>query len=63
MTTLGGVGHNIAESIQRLREPCLFITAVGQDQPGQMIISSAATAINDNNNRVNFVLRFNFVYL
>ncbi|XP_046914099.2 uncharacterized protein LOC124494872 isoform X2 [Dermatophagoides farinae] len=51
MTTLGGVGHNIAESIQRLREPCLFITAVGQDQPGQMIISSAATAINDNNNR------------
>ncbi|XP_075680599.1 uncharacterized protein LOC113791544 isoform X2 [Dermatophagoides pteronyssinus] len=45
--TLGGVGRNIAESIQRLQQPCLLITAVGHDQPGQMIISSVASAINN----------------
>ncbi|OTF71059.1 hypothetical protein BLA29_014986 [Euroglyphus maynei] len=57
MTTLGGVGRNIAESIQCLRESCLLITAVGNDQPGQMIISAAIATADQNNNRVCYLFQ------
>ncbi|KAF7493546.1 Pseudouridine kinase [Sarcoptes scabiei] len=39
-TSFGGVGRNIADSINRLGTDCLLITAVGHDLQGRMIAES-----------------------
>src|SRR5262249_27646856 len=51
--SLGGVARNIAENLARLEVPTVLLSAVGDDAPGEIVISRCSAAGID----VQYVLR------
>jgi pseudouridine kinase len=43
-TTFGGVARNVAENLARLGQPVRLITAVGQDESGDLLLEQASEA-------------------
>ncbi|KAI2798684.1 hypothetical protein BLOT_010661 [Blomia tropicalis] len=48
-TTMGGVGRNMADTIQCLGQQCLLITAVGDDLQGRLVRANNSNLVRHSN--------------